>query len=426
MIAPMTTRARYSTVAIVLHWAIAALLIFQVGLGFRMEEASGAAAFALFQLHKSIGIAILLLVAIRLLWRLVRTPPPISAKPWEKALAHGTHTALYALMLLLPLTGWIIISTSRIAVPTLVFGWIPWPHLPVPQAWHGVSEFLHENLVWVLIALFALHVAGALKHHFIDHDGELARMAPGAGAGGWSDPRLLAIAAGVVLAAGLGLRWSPGGTRAATAPAAVVAAPAAEREEPAPGPPPLPVPLPVPNATPAPAATGAQKQPVSAWRIAGSSTLTFHTSWSGDAIDGGFKTFNGDIVFSPDDLAASKVSITVDTGSVYSGDPQRDETLKSSDWFSAASFGTATYSASKWRKMGVNRYVADGMLKIKGVSLPSAVRFTLTITGDTARMRGTATVDRTAFKIGEGEYSSTADIPAAVAVRIAVDATRAK
>ena len=424
----MNTNARaerYSAVAIVLHWAIAALLVFQVGLGFRMEGASGAAEFALFQLHKSIGITILLLVAVRLVWRLTRVPPPIHGKRWEKGLAHATHWTLYALMLLLPVSGWVIISTSRIVVPTLIFGAVPWPHLPVPKAWHDGAEFLHENLVWVLIGLFLLHVAGALKHHFVDRDGEIARMVPGVRAGAWGDPRMLAIAAGVVIAAGLGLRWLP---VESTAPAVVAPEPAAEPEQLVPDPVPSATP-PVPGASPTPGATATaefEKQPLSGWRIAGSSTLKFHTTWSGAPIDGGFKQFDGDIRFSPDDLPGSRVAITVALASVYSGDDQRDETLRSQDWFAVGSFGTATFTATRFRHLGGHRYAATGTLRIKGTSLPSTVRFTLKIAGDRATVRGTATVNRSAYKIGEGDYESTADIPATVAVAIAVDATRAR
>ena len=199
---------RYSTVAIVLHWGIALLLIFQLGLGFRMEAAEGPAKFAVFQLHKSVGITLLLLVAIRLLWRMTRTPPAIEARPWEKALAHAVHAVLYLLLFALPISGWIIVSTSRIVVPTLLYGTVPWPHIPVPagarEAWHTAGEFLHVNLVWVLIALFGLHLAGALKHHFLDRDGDIGKMAPGVKPGAWGDPRLLAIGVGVILPRGSG------------------------------------------------------------------------------------------------------------------------------------------------------------------------------------------------------------------------------
>ncbi|MES2056602.1 MAG: cytochrome b/b6 domain-containing protein [Pseudomonadota bacterium] len=423
---------RYSTVAITLHWLIAALLIFEVGLGLRMEAAHGADKFAVFQLHKSIGITILLLVAIRLLWRFFRTPPKITAKPWERVLAHAVHALFYLLLLALPLSGWIIVSTSRIVVPTLLYGVIPWPHFPgvdgaAKAAWHDVAEFIHVNLVTVIYALFALHIAGALKHHFIDRDGDIAKMAPGTRAGAWADPRMIAILAGVLLAIGLGRGWpSTGAARTAAPPVAETPAlPTPEPSQPVVVAPPT---VPIENASEAVDVTtnsiAAVEQEVPVWTIARGSALAFHTSWSGEAIDGGFNSFDGDIAFDPEQLDRSRVEIRIGTASVFSGDGQRDETLKSDDWFSAGSFANATFKASRFRKTGTDRYVASGTLRIKSVTLPISLPFTLKITGKKAEMQGTATIDRTAYQIGKGDYAATDEIPAAVKVVVKINATR--
>ncbi|MDB5686969.1 MAG: YceI family protein [Rhizorhabdus sp.] len=421
-------RTRYSTVAIILHWLIAGLLIFEVGLGLRMEAAHGAAKFAVFQLHKSIGITILLLVALRLVWRFYRTPPAIAAKGWERALAHAVHILFYVLLFALPISGWIIVSTSRIVVPTLLYGVIPWPHVPglasAKEAWHAAAEFLHVNLVKLIYALFALHVAGALKHHFLDRDGDIARMAPGTKPGAWADPRLILIGFGVVIAAGLGLQWLPVG-RAVTPPSPVVEAPATVAPEPAPAvvadaPPQATVEEEAPIAN----TTEAVAEAVPSWTISGDSTLHFRTSWSGDAINGGFKGFDGDIIFSPDHLDRSHVEIRIAMASVFSGDDQRDETLKSADWFAIAAHATAIFKADRFRKLGADRYVANGTLRMKGTSLPISLPFTLKIKGDKAVMQGTAAIDRTAYKVGEGDYASTSEIPAAVNVDVMVHATR--
>lgn len=420
---------RYSTGAIILHWLIAALLIFQVGLGLRMDDLEGPAKFAAVQLHKSVGITILLLVALRLVWRFYRKPPPIAANGWEKPLAHLVHILLYLLLFALPISGWVMISASRIAVPTLLFGVIPWPHVPglaemapaAKHAWHEAAEFIHGNLVNLLYLLFALHVAGALKHHFIDRKGGIAPMAPGATPGRAGEPRLIAIILGVVLAAGLGLSWLPIGARADT-PAPAAAPTAAEAQPPAPAP--------SASASPAPAdttaadATDAAPKDVPNWAIASGSSLRFRTTWSGEAIAGGFNRFDGTIAFDPDRLDQSHVDIRIDLATVFSGDVQRDDTLKSEDWFSVGKYAAARFKADKFRKTGADRYVATGTLAMKGVTLPISVPFTLTVTGDKAVMRGTASVDRTAYKIGEGEFSATTDIPAAVKIDIAVNARR--
>ena len=425
--------ARYSAVAIILHWLIAALLIFEVGLGLRMEDAPGPLKFAVFQLHKSVGITILLLVAFRLLWRFYRKPPPVTAKPWERVLAYGVHGLFYLLLFALPISGWVIISTSRIVVPTLLYGVLPWPHLPgfenlavgSKKAWHDAAEFLHENFVKLLYSLVALHAAGALKHHFIDRDPAIAKMAPGARAGSWTDPRLILILAGVLVAAGLGLRWLPIGatpTTHKTDPAAVAPVPAVH--------------APVVPAPTQPAANNAvvQKAPapgkdeaktgLSTWTIGKSSTIRFHTSWSGDAIDGGFARFEGDIVFSPDELDRSHVEIRVDTASIYSGDDQRDDTLRSPDWFHTSSFAASIFRADRFRQVGRDSYVASGTLRLKGISLPLTLPFTLRISGNSATMRGSTMIDRLTYKIGEGEFSTTDEIPAGVSVNVEVTATR--
>ncbi len=433
-----TPRARYSAVAIVLHWMIAALLFGEVALGLRMEGLRGPARFALFQVHKSVGITILLLVALRLVWRLLRTPPPVGARGWERALAHGVHALFYLLLFALPLSGWTIVSTSRIVVPTLLYGVVPLPHLPgladlpaaAKAAWNGVARSAHVNFVLVLYAAFALHLAGAMKHQWFDRDGDLARMAPGVRPGRVADPRLLLVAL-----AALGLI-----SVATWVPVTIRSAPTAARPAMSPAVPPVPVAAAAAPALPSAAAPAsatatpplAEAGPAAAtapstvptWAIQPGSTLRWRTTWSGQTVDGGFGTFDGTIAFDAAALDRSRVAITVDTASVTSGDAQRDDTLKSADWFAADRSPTATYTATRFRRTGPDRFVAAGTLHLKGVSLPVPVAFTLTVAGDTATMRGTASVDRTAFRIGEGEFAATTDIPAAVALDIALTARR--
>src|SRR3990170_2071481 len=182
---------RYSLVAILLHWAIALALGFQLALGFSMPKDERG--FALFQLHKSVGITILLLTLARVAWRLARRPPPAVEGGFQGFLAKAVHTLLYVFMIGMPLTGWAVVSTSRIEIPTLFWGAIPWPHLPLPGSLNEAFEETHELLAWIGIALIALHVAGALRHQFLVRDGLLRRMGPGGSA--WA-AGLLALAGG--------------------------------------------------------------------------------------------------------------------------------------------------------------------------------------------------------------------------------------
>lgn len=174
---------RYGTVAMILHWLIAAAIIGMLIVGKYMHEMddNDAGKFALYQLHKSVGITIFALTVLRIVWRLMHPVPPLPASMpmWERWAAHGSHFLLYALMLGLPLSGWLHVSTDRLGVPTLWFGLFEVPHFPVVSdrltEW---MEELHELLGNAMILLLIIHVGAALKHHFWDRDNVLKRMLP--------------------------------------------------------------------------------------------------------------------------------------------------------------------------------------------------------------------------------------------------------
>ena len=180
--------ARYTTVAIVLHWLIALAIVEQIALGLAMTQDGLAPMrqFQLFQLHKSVGITILLLVLLRVLWRLAHRPPPLPAAmpAVERRAAEGTHLVLYALLLLMPLTGWAVVSASPFNIPTVLYGIVPWPHLPVLPTLHdkapveAVLKAVHAYGAWMLIALLALHVLAVLRHVLVLDDDVLWRMLP--------------------------------------------------------------------------------------------------------------------------------------------------------------------------------------------------------------------------------------------------------
>lgn len=179
---------RYSTVAIVLHWAIALLLIANIGLAWWFQNIpKSLTTFQLMQLHKSTGILILLLSLARLGWRLIHPVPPYPAglPAWEKAAASAVQWGFYLVMIGMPLTGWIMVSGSKTNIPTVIYGLVPWPHLPFVHGatgaaksfWHTVGE-THGLLAKLAYGLILLHVAAALKHQFLDKDVIMARMAP--------------------------------------------------------------------------------------------------------------------------------------------------------------------------------------------------------------------------------------------------------
>ncbi len=425
--------ARYHVVAMALHWLIALLIVFEIGLGWRMEGPPGAVTFAVYQLHKSIGITILMLTLIRLGWRLThRPPPPETGKPWERGLAAVVHLGFYGLLLAIPLSGWLIASASRTGIDTVLFGLIPFPHIPgIPglepaskAAVEDAAETAHRLLGWALYGLLALHVLGAFKHHLVDRDHSLARMLPGPPKPSRLDLRLVAtalIVAGVAVSAAT-YPW----TRSATRPVEAVTAPEPRLIADAPiGQTSIPAPV-----APAPtdAAVAQAEAPVavpSRWRVrAADSRLTFATTQSGSPIRGRFRDWSADIVFSPEALDRSRVRVTIDMASFATEDSDSQGVLGGAEWFDTASHARATFSTDRFRSLGGDRYEARGTLRLKGVSSPAILRFTLTIDGDTARMTGITTLDRTAFGVGTGEWAATDDIPATVSVETTIVAIR--
>ncbi len=179
----ITETERYTAVAKALHWIVALMIIVQIPAGFFMHNLEPSSLkYTLYQLHKSSGLIILALSLFRLGWRLTHRPPALSPKlkAWERVLARITHVGFYALIILIPLTGWLLVSASTTGIPTKIFWLIPVPHLPVPQG-EAEAEFwveIHELFAKGMIGLLALHVAGALKHHFKDKDQTLRRMLP--------------------------------------------------------------------------------------------------------------------------------------------------------------------------------------------------------------------------------------------------------
>ena len=177
---------RYSAVAILLHWLIALAIIALLVMGIVMTglpDTDLALKFGLYQWHKSVGITVLLLSLLRLLWRLTHRPPPLpgNLRPWERLAARVTHVGFYVLIIVIPLLGWAMVSASPYNIPTVLYGEISWPHLPVPKSAFEGFKAGHVWLAFGAVGLLALHVAAALKHHYILKDDVLARMLPFAG-----------------------------------------------------------------------------------------------------------------------------------------------------------------------------------------------------------------------------------------------------
>ena len=175
----------------VLHWSIAALILFQLGLGLYMTDfvPDLSEQFKLFQLHKSWGFVVFCLGVIRVAWRLAnrRSPHlPVGTPRWQAIASHASHGLLYLLILVMPLSGWVMSAASRtqdyLGIQNMVFGVfaMPDPWVPGVRWIADAAKEIHELSAWAMIAILALHLAAALKHHIIDRDTVLKRMSWGA------------------------------------------------------------------------------------------------------------------------------------------------------------------------------------------------------------------------------------------------------
>lgn len=170
----------WGAVAKTFHWLMAFLILLQFPLGWWMTELKlSPTKLDLFIWHKSIGVLVLLLAAMRVIWRFSNRPPvPPPAMPgWERWAAKVDHWSLYLLMVVVPLSGWVIDSAS--AIPFRVFWLFSMPRLTGPdKALEEAAKEVHEATAYILLALLALHVGAALWHHFVRRDEILTRMLP--------------------------------------------------------------------------------------------------------------------------------------------------------------------------------------------------------------------------------------------------------
>ncbi|MCC6172437.1 MAG: cytochrome b/b6 domain-containing protein [Gammaproteobacteria bacterium] len=389
-----TTR-RWGTVSRLLHWLVAALVIAQFVLAnLAGGLPPGVAKLAMLARHKSVGITILVLALLRLLWRASQPVPtlPPSMPRWQARLATGTHHLLYALLFAMPLSGWLMSSARN--YPVSWFGLVQLPDLV------GASERLYAALhathatLAVLLALTALlHVAGALKHHFIDHDDVLRRMLPFV--------RGLALLA-VILCGALVVD-------------ATMAAPS-----------------PATPATAAPALVRYALDPAH-------STLEFRFQQAGATTTGRFARF--DVVLdwpagAPPGRASLDVQVHV--ASLDTGDRDRDGTLRGNDLFAVELFPRARFISSRitpaaatasapaaadgaGATASTGRYLANGRLQIRDQSHTLALPLVLRLGTEAGRrvawLRGETTLRRLDYGVGQGEWQSTEWVGNDVVVR---------
>ena len=174
----MSAVMRYSAPAIVLHWLMALLIFAGFPLGLTMVDLPlSPDKLKLYSYHKWIGVTLLMLVAVRLSWRLAHTPPPLPASvaAWQRRASAIVHGLLYLLMIAIPLSGWLMSSAK--GFQTVWFGMLPLPDLVgKDKALGDLLAEVHKVLNFTLLGLVVLHVGAALQHHFIERQPFLQRM----------------------------------------------------------------------------------------------------------------------------------------------------------------------------------------------------------------------------------------------------------
>jgi len=377
--------ARYTAVAIVLHWAIAAAIVANLALGWWMHHAIDDAALQVraiagYQLHKSLGLTILALTLLRLGWRLAHRPPllPEGMSAWERLAARTVHWAFYALMIVVPLSGWTYASAqwrgdAPLSVPTRWFGLFEVPHLFDARA-VGLAErkaiaarnlAAHFWLAWITGGLLVLHVAAALKHSWLDRDTVLASMLPAGRASRVAGSAVLALA---ILAFALAAAVAPSRARGA-----ITAAPGS-------------------------------------WAIDPASEIAFAGTYEGVLFRGRFTGWQADLRFNPLAAGAVTVAATVETATATDGVPMHDEMLRLPEWFDITRYPQARFVATRIGPKPGGGHTVEGALTIKDrvIAVPP---LDLSISGEALVISGRFSIDRADANLGlesdpNGDYVS--------------------
>lgn len=173
------TQNEYGSIAILLHWVMAVLIIILLMLGLYMVGLpTSLRKLKFYGWHKELGVLVLGLVLVRVSWRLSNVLPRLDDIPrWEAIAARATHWAFYLLMGILPITGWVMSSAT--GLPVSFFGLFVLPDIVGPnEGLRVLFQEIHEWLAYIMIALICLHVAAAFKHLLINKDDVMRRMLP--------------------------------------------------------------------------------------------------------------------------------------------------------------------------------------------------------------------------------------------------------
>lgn len=377
------------------HWLTALLILTAIPLGLiangiEPSPETIAQKTLLFSLHKTLGVAAFLLGLTRILWALGQThPAPLHPdRRAETTLAALVHWLLYISLVMVPLTGWVHHAALDGFAPILWPFGQGLPFVPKSESLAALAGGAHWVFTKLLAVSVILHIAGALKHHLIDRDATLARMAFGTAAPEAPLPRSKRLAP---LALALGLYGA--GTALALSMA--------------------PAPAPAPATAPLTAAGGN-------WQVQ-TGTLDFTVVQMGAPVTGSFASWTAEISYD-DSVTSGKagtVAATIDLASLALGSVS--DQAKGPEFLDITKTPTARFTADLIA--GPGGLEAKGTLDLHGKTAPLTLPFTLEITGDSARMTGSTQLDRRDFAIGAG-YGDEATVGFAVQITVALTATR--
>lgn len=174
----LNSKDTYGSISKILHWIIGLLIVIMVSGSFFLDDITDKdLRHSIINLHKLIGIAILLLMIIRIVWAFYNIKPslPNSVRHWQKIAARSIHILFYIVLIAMPLSGWIM-SMAAGHIPHLGSLQLPLPWIPKNKVLDDTFFTVHQYLAWVIIALITLHILAAIKHALINRDGVLQKM----------------------------------------------------------------------------------------------------------------------------------------------------------------------------------------------------------------------------------------------------------
>ncbi|MDH5723248.1 MAG: cytochrome b/b6 domain-containing protein [Alphaproteobacteria bacterium] len=394
-----------------IHWVTALIILGLLSVGFFMTGMEYSQdKIQIYNLHKSFGLLILILLAARILVLIVKgRPKPLPThKKWEKGLSHLIHGLLYLALIAMPVSGWVMSSAGDF--PISFFG------LDVPDITgknkdlFELSREAHEIIAFGLIAIIGLHFLGAMKHHFIDRDETLRRMTT----------QNLGLKGGLLLGFVLTLLFLP----ALYFVGLEILHEQMEEN--------LETPAIVKTAELEPTEAVRSIPDVTSWSILeDQSYVSFTAKQYGAEFSGKFSGINGPIFFDPENLPDSSVHVKIPVSTIETGSADRDQHALLEDWFYKEKFPYIVFKTISFEKLEEkNMFLAKGELSIRGVSKEIELPFSLEIDRENqeqhAVMKAKIDLSRLDFGVGQGQWQSTESISDDVELSIILKAQSLK